>query len=519
MRMGCRCLWILGVSIAVSSTTLASETPAPIVSTIRFSSLEAHVVDVSVSVPTEKKETIELMMAVWSPGYYHVDDYANQVQSLVAKTVDGKDLTLQRTAKNRWRIAAGGVPTVVVSYRLLCNQRSVTTNWVGPDLAVLNGPATFVTLIEKARRPHEVRLELPSSWQQSQTALPPAPDGLPNHYRAEDYDTLADSPIVAGNPTVYRFDVEGSEHVLVDLGDVGNWNGQRARADLAKIALENRRFWGSLPFKKYVFLNVFRPGGGGLEHRDSCLLSSNSRFGATPEGYLHWLEFVGHEYHHAFNVKRLRPVELGPFDYEHPPRTGGLWVSEGITTYYGELLTIRAGFGTGQDFLTMMSGHIRELQSTPGRKVQTLEQSSLNVWATSASGIGMGGSKTGVSFYTKGPVVAFLLDARIRRATAGRKSLDDAMRLAYARHSGSRGFTPDEFRLAIEQGSGLLLGDWLGKALSTTEELNYAEALFWYGLQFQQSADPAKTWTLEPRPDATEAQKTQLRSLFKPSQG
>ena len=166
---------------------------------------------------------------------------------------------------------------MIVSYRLLCNGRSVTTNWVGDELLVFNGAATFITLVEQIRRPHDVKLELAAKWKRSMTALDAAPGGSPNHYRAADYDTLVDSPIVAGNLTVREFDVDGGRHYVVDAGEVGQWNGDRAARDLEKIVRENRRFWGFLPFKRYVFLNVFRQGGGGLEHLNSTLLTSVPR--------------------------------------------------------------------------------------------------------------------------------------------------------------------------------------------------------------------------------------------------
>src|SRR5262249_21969649 len=149
-------------------------------------------------------------------------------------------------------------------------------------------------------------------------------------------------------------------------------------------------------------------------------------------------------------VKRLRPIELGPFDYEHPPRTSSLWVSEGLTSYYGELIVVRAGLGSREDFLSSLSSHIGRLQSAPGRLVQTLEESSLEVRSGGTSGIGRDDAKT-VSYYEKGPVVGFLLDARIRRATGGEKCLDDLMRLAYERYSGDRGFTPEQFRSTAEE--------------------------------------------------------------------
>ncbi|WP_422927769.1 M61 family metallopeptidase [Singulisphaera sp. PoT] len=518
MRIRPWCLLACVAGLVVPGPSVASEPPAPIVTTLRFPALGAHLADVEMSIPAKKRATVDLMMAAWSPGFYRIEDYANSVQSLGAWDPGGKSLRVWRVAKNRWRVETKGTDRAVVVYRLLCDRHSTTTNWVGTDYALLNGPATFLKLVEAERRPYDVRVSLPSTWTRSLTALPQASPDRPNHYRAEDYDGLIDAPIVAGNPSVHSFKLEESEHLLVDVGNLGAWDGERAANDLAKVVLANRRFWGMLPFKKYVFLNVFREGGGGLEHKDSCLLTTDASVMASPQSYLRWLEFAGHEYFHAFNVKRLRPVELGPFDYEKPARTRGLWVAEGLTTYYGELLTIRAGFGGQDDFLAMMSGHIAELQGTPGRLVQTLEQSSWDVWATSTSGIGLGGSRTAVSFYTKGPVVAFLLDARIRRSSGGRKSLDDVMRLAFARHGGARGFTPDEFRKAVEEATGLLLGDWLHKALATTEELDYTEAFQWYGLQFTYGDGQAKGWTLAPRADATEDQRARLRGLIAPAQ-
>jgi len=264
-------------------------------------------------------------MPVWAPGFYRVEDYANQVEGLEARTPDGMKIDVEQTRKNRWRIAKGGNAKVVVSYGLKCEGRSVTTNWVDERLAVLNGAPTFVTLVEPTRRPHEVKLELAPKWKQSMTALEPCSDRLPNHYRAEDYDTLVDSPIVAGNPSVQEFQFAGSRHFLVDIGETGQWDGQRAADGLEKIVRETRRFWGFLPFQRYYFLNVFRTGGGGLEHRNSTLLTASPARLAASGPDFRWYSFVSHEYFHAFNVKRLRPVELGPFDYENPPRTSSLW--------------------------------------------------------------------------------------------------------------------------------------------------------------------------------------------------
>jgi predicted metalloprotease with PDZ domain len=479
----------------------------PVVYTIRVPSPEAQIAAIEASLPAEGRAAIELMMPIWSPGFYRIEDYAAQVRSLVARGPDGRALEVERTRGNRWRITTGGASRVVVTYELTCDGRSVTTNWVSPELGVLNGPATFITLADATARPHEVRLELPPEWESAATGLAAAPDGEPFHYRADDYDTLVDAPIVAGDLSTHEFTVDGVPHYLVDAGAPDAWDGARAARDLQRIVEQSLPLWGRLPYERYVFLNVFRRGGGGLEHANSTLLTASAERLTTEPGYRRWLSFVAHEYFHAFNVKRLRPVELGPFDYEEGPRTPSLWEAEGLTSYYADLFLARSGLGDAGDLLAALSGTIRRLQSSPGRLLATLETSSLNVWTNSLSGVGAGDST--VSYYDKGLVVGFLLDARIRHATGGRKSLDDVMRLAYQRYGGARGFTPDEFRATAEEVAGADLEEWFHRALATTEELNYVEALDWYGLLFA----PDGSWTLEIREDATDAQRDHLRAL------
>ncbi len=499
----------LATFVTLPGNTLALES---VVFTVRFPSPTSHVAEVEAVIPTSKRAAVELIMPVWTPGYYRVENYARRVQDFAARTPEGTALEVEQPQPNRWRIRTGGRASVNISYRLVCEQNSVTGNWVGTNFAVLNGPATFPAMVEKVRRPYEVRLELPVGWERSMTALDAAPDGLPNHFRAADYDTLADSPILAGKLAVREFTVARSRHFVVDAGEVGQWDGARAARDIEKIVVENRRFWGELPFERYVFLNVFRRGGGGLEHKNSTLLTSSPGGTNSARGYASWLAFVCHEYVHAFNVKRLRPAEFEPIDYDKPPRTGSLWVSEGLTTYYGELLAVRAGVRTPQDFLAWLSSEIKRLQTSPGRLAQSLEQSSLEVWDTPTSGLPSASTNT-VSYYVKGPIVGFLLDAKIQRATGGRKTLDDVMRLAYKRYSGQRGFTPEQFRQTPEKIAGLDLRDWFRRALSSTEELDYAEALDWFGLQFGPPEDPAKKWKLEPRANATPQQQARLQRL------
>jgi predicted metalloprotease with PDZ domain len=359
-----------------------------------------------------------------------------------------------------------------------------------------------------------VKLELAPGWEGSMTALGPAPGGLANHYRAADYDTLVDSPIVAGKLKMRQFAVEGVPHILVGAGEFGNWNIDEAASKWAKVVQEVHDFWGELPFQRYVLLDVFRRGGGGLEHLNSALLTS--RPGATAAD-ASWAEFVCHEYFHAFNVKRLRPTDLDTFDYENPPRTSGLWISEGLTTYYGELLPCRAGISSATDFLSFLSSSIERLQRSPGRLAQSLEQASLDVWNTPTSGLARDANTNTISYYVKGPVVGWLLDARIQHATGGRKTLDDLMRLAYRRYSGKRGFTAEQFCQTAGEVAGGDLKQWFQKNVSSTEELDYSEALEWFGLRFAAGAGPTARGKLESDPGATPAQKASWHKLTGPS--
>jgi predicted metalloprotease with PDZ domain len=184
--------------VSLAAPARAAETREPVVSAIRFLAPESQTAEVEASLPTGGREAVELMMPVWAPGFYAVQNHAGRVQDFAARTPDGRGLRVERPQKNRWWVETAGAPVVVVSYRLTCTGRSVTTNWVSADHAVLNGSVTFITLVESARRPHEVRLELPPKWKVSATGLDPAPTGLAHNYRAPDYDTLNDSPIRDG---------------------------------------------------------------------------------------------------------------------------------------------------------------------------------------------------------------------------------------------------------------------------------------------------------------------------------
>jgi predicted metalloprotease with PDZ domain len=473
----------------------AQTTPEPIRYSLSFPAPQTHYVEVTATVPTGRRADVDMMMAVWTPGSYLVREYARNVEGVTAAGPDGRALDVDKSKKNHWRVATGGAPSITLKYRVYCREMSVRTNWVESDFALINGAPTFITLADLAPRPHEVIINPAPAWKRSVTALPEVGGG-DHRYRAPDYDTLVDSPIVVGNPAVYDFVVDGKKHSLVDVGEGGVFDGARAAKDLETVVKEDRRFWGFLPYDRYVFFNMITESGGGLEHKNSTVLMTNRWATRTRRAYLSWLELASHEYFHAWNVKRLRPAELGPFNYENENITRSLWIAEGFTDYYAELQVNRAGLSTRDEYLEGLSNAIEALQTTPGRLVQSAEMASFDAWIKYYRP-DENSPNTSISYYTKGTAIAFLLDARIRKDTA--KSLDDVMRVEYERFSGAKGYTPEEFRVEAERVTGISLKQFWDTAVESTTELDYSEALDTFGLRFKpvppQAADrPAKIW-------------------------
>lgn len=478
-------LHVAAPSVSTAQTASSARPPDPIRYTIRFPAPHTHYMEVTATVPTGGKPDIELMMAVWTPGSYLVREYQRNVERVTASGA-GRSLAVAKSDKNRWRITTGGAATVTVAYGLYAHEMSVRTNWVEERYALINGAPTFMTLADGVVRPHEVTLDLPAAWRGSMTGLRALAGA--HRYVAPDFDTLVDSPIVAGNPQVYEFSVDGKPHYLVNEGDTSGFDAARAVKDLEAIVREHRRFWGALPYDKYVVLNVLVPNrGGGLEHKNSTVLLAGRTTTQSRNAYTTWLTTLTHEIFHTWNGKRLRPVELGPFDYEKEALTRSLWVVEGITDYYGDLLALRAGVLTRAEFLGNLSSVIADLQSTPGRLLQSVELASYDAWIRYYRP-DENSPNVSISYYVKGQVLGFLLDARIRQLTNGARSLDDVMRAAYARYSGARGFAPEQFRQVAEQVAGASLADFWSAWITGTGELDYGNALKTFGLRFRAAA-------------------------------
>jgi predicted metalloprotease with PDZ domain len=475
----------------------ASPVPAPggaVAYLVRIEAPHTHLIEVEATAPTAGADEVVWMMPTWTPGSYLVREFARQVEGVSAVGEDGQPREVRKLTKNRWAVDARGTSVIRLDYRLYARELSVRTNWVDADLGMLNGASTFLTPVGAMQGGYEVQLELPAEWTDSVTGLEPHPDGGEHRYVAQDFDELVDSPIVAGTPVVHLFEVAGVRHRLANFGGDGLWDQERSLGGVKAIVEEQARFWGQVPYPHYTFLNVIAEAGGGLEHLDSTLMLTFRDRTSEDDLFEKWLGLVSHELFHAWNVKRLRPEALGPFDYEQEQYTPSLWVAEGLTSYYDDLLLIRAGLIDEEAYLGRLGEAVAQLQAAPGRLVQPVTLSSHDAWIKYYRG-DENSRNSSVSYYVKGAVVGWLLDAEIRRLTQDRHSLDDVMRLAYARHSGERGYSEQAFRDLISEVAQTDLTGWLDRHLDQAVELEYAPALAWWGLSFAKpSEDPPEAW-------------------------
>ena len=444
--------------------------------------------------------SIRLQMPAWSPGDYQIQNHAQYVESLRASGASGGPLPVTRVDPNTWEVRLAGQNRLTVAYDLPnVPPGNFTENvQVTPDYAFYQGSATFLYLVDHKDDPATVRVRLPGDWT---TAISPletsqsAPAAHEVRFAAPNYDTLADSPILAGHCATDEFRAGGATHVVALFGWMGGEKPQAYSAAIRPVAEEEIRLMGGAPYRRYVFFVQFGGRSGALEHAASCRIGWNARRGSVGA----FQRFVAHEFFHAWNVKRIRPAAFGPFDYIHPPKTHLLWFFEGVTDYVAILSLRRAGIIDDRDYLAHLSELIEELQQTPARKRIAVEEASYRVWdARGSSGYG------GLSYYLKGHMIGLCLDLKLRALTAGAASMDRLMRDLLRRYGPPRQGCPENgIRDALVQAGGEEMGRLYDRMCRSTEELPFAECLAGVGLRL---ANPdADDWRIEPDPAAQPA--------------
>jgi len=507
MKKNARLLYLLTVWTFFASRSLparprAMEDPNPaaptpsITYTLAMPAPQTHYFEVTmqlrntaVATGAKKNGYVDIKMPVWTPGSYLIREYAKNVEGFTT-TANSKPVRSEKIRKNAWRVYNGD-DDLTIHYRVYANELTVRTSFVDVDHGYVTPASMFMFHDALKNQPHRVVVQPYSGWKNVATGLKPVA-GATFTYEAPDYDRLVDSPIEIGNHKTFSFTASNVPHTVAMFGEV-EYDEKRLAADYKRVCETAASVVGEHPCQDYTFIVHHIPqGGGGLEHLNSTTLETNRFAYATEANYKGFLTLVAHEYFHLWNVKRIRPVALGPFDYENENYTHMLWLSEGCTSFYEDYILLRAGYHTPEAYLSTIALDITRVENQPGSHVQSAAESSWDAWIKEYRP-NENSSNTTISYYSKGSVLGTLLNLAILSGSKGERSMDDLMRYLYNEYykKQKRGFTDEEFRQAAEQMAGQPLTDFFSIAVNSADSIEYNRYFAPVGLELRNLA--AKT--------------------------
>lgn len=461
---------------------------------VDFSQASRHLLSLSLWLQRTASNSVTIVFPVWTPGSYMVREYTRNIESLVVTShaaIDGPTLdglASRRIGKNSWQCDTESAEWIQVRYQLYCREMSVRTNWVEQDFGFITGAAAFPYIEGRQSDAIDVRLRVPENWGSVATSLKQLDrTSKAVCLRAENFDDLVDSPIAVGRFPVRSFEVGERLHYLANVGsdDRTNelWDLDKATADVAKIVAEEQRFWGDVPYDNYWFINLLTETGGGLEHDNSTVLMSSRWAMKKRDSYLNWLALVSHEFFHTWNVRRLRPKALTNYDYKQEQYFRELWIAEGITSYFDDLFLVWTGLCTRDEYLCRLSKNIQAVQTAPGRLIQGLADASWDTWIKHYRP-DENAQNARISYYLKGAVLAWILDAEMRRISNDQHDLAAVMKQLWQefRHTG---YTICDFERLVELRCGTELREWLQAQVREPQELDFADTLRHFGLRFK----------------------------------
>jgi predicted metalloprotease with PDZ domain len=461
---------VIGV-VLLLSMGLTAKSQVKIGFEVSFIEPQAHYAEVEMNISGINKDYIDVKMPVWAPGSYLVREFSKNVEGFKA-TASGKPVRFEKVRKNTWRIYGSKANQLKINYRVYAFEVSVRTAFIDATHAFLSSTGIFMYPDGYLKSPSTVKIVPFKGWSKVSTSLEPV-SGQQFTYAAKDFDILFDSPLEVGNQDVFEFMAAGTKHEVAMYGG-GNYDKERLKVDMAKVVEQATAIYDENPNKHYTFIvHNFERGGGGLEHLSSTVLGASRNQYNTEAGYNGFLGLVAHEYHHLWNVKRLRPVALGPFDYDNENYTTNLWIAEGFTAYYENKIMLRAGFNDPAGFVSGLASAVAAVENTPGAREQSAAASSYDAWIKYYRP-NENSNNTGVSYYSKGEEIGLMMDLAISNATKGAKSLDDVMKAMYLQcKTLNRGYTDAEFKAMVEKVSGISFTDFWAKYVNGTAPADY----------------------------------------------
>lgn len=469
----------------------------------------AHLFEVTLTVAEPDPQGQRFSLPVWIPGSYMVREFARNIVTLSAQS-GGRRVAIAKTDKQTWQAAACRGPLTLV-YEVYAWDLSVRAAHLDDQVGFFNGTSVFLAVEGQETSPCRVEIRKPDGaayrdWRVA-TALAEA-RGTKRYgfgeYLAADYDELIDHPVSLGRFALARFEAFGVPHDVVICGTVPKLDLERLAGDLkpiceAQIAMFEPKSKRA-PFDRYVFMTMaVTEGYGGLEHRASTALICNRGDlpvigrSAMSDGYQTYLGLCSHEYFHSWNVKRIKPATFAPYDLTRENYTELLWLFEGFTSYYDDLILLRSGAIDRSTYFRLLGKTVAGVLRGSGRLKQTVAESSFDAWIKYYRQ-DENAPNSVVSYYTKGSLVALAFDLTIRAQTRNRKSLDDVMRLLWQRYGRDfyrgrgRGIAEDEVEALFAEATGADLRKLFAQAVHGTRDLPLADLLAPFGVTLQPDA-------------------------------
>lgn len=454
---------------------------------VYFRQPELHYVEIEMKVSVKNIQTVEVYMPVWTPGSYMVREFSKNLDQFQVLNSSKENIPFQKNSKNTWTFQPETTEEYFIHYRIYANEWSVRTNHVDIDHAMLNGAPTFLAIKGLEQLEHQVEYHPNENWKVISSPLPE--NGNEWKRTAENYDLLVDSPVEIGNHEVMTFQAGNIMHEIALVGK-SNVDRMTLLKDLKAIVEEEIKLFAMThPCKRYVFIihhteNVY----GGLEHLHSSL-NMLPRWNYEPrDKYLQSISLLSHEYFHLWNVKRIRPIELGPFDYQQENYTRQLWAIEGVTSYYDDYFLYLSRVSSIQEYLKTVSENINKVVNTPGDTAQTLAESSFDAWVKYYRQ-NENTHNNQVSYYVKGAAVVTALNLLMLNNTKGEKSMDDVMRVLYQRYlqNPEIGYTEEELLQVCETVAETSLKAFFAQHIFGNEPIDYNYYLSLAGLELYET--------------------------------
>ena len=454
-----------------------------------------HYVKVQIKLNRGDKSQIRVFMPSWSPGSYLMREYARHVRKLKVQDPQGRDIFYQKKEKGIWELDFDheqmkvDSQDFIVSYEVYCHELTVRTSHIDVSHAFLHGPSYLMGAELEMGAP-TIEFKFPALWSKLTTGLKDISDKREIFiYEAKNYDDLLDCPVEIGCHETDGFMCKDKPHHLAWYGQTYA-HGRELKSDIQKIVEYISDVMGGVPYEQYVFMTHFKPNlYGGLEHSNSTALQFDGRKLIKDETYLQWLCLVSHEYFHTWNIKRIRPKELGPFDYTNENYTSMLWLVEGLTSFVDELFVYQAGLCSLEDYLKMQKKNFERYFQTPGRKFDSLEQSSFDAWIKLYRPDENSRNST-VSYYLKGGLVFSVLNIFYHQKGV---SFQEFLKQLWQKHLDrpAIGLEKHEVLDIIEEQLGEAAAQDFDQMLATTIEIDFEKYYNDIGIEFGWKENPS----------------------------